>query len=121
MDDEPRTTQELLEEWRDATRAAELAERLARLAAESATRADQSASGAEEIARMAEKAAKASERAATSARKAADRAARFARENRAGTLADADQSVVDARAAETMARERYHDGERSARQRQGSS
>ena len=119
MEDEVLTTQDLLEEWREATRAAELAERLAKLATESAMRADQAAVGAEEIARMAERAAKAAERAAASARKAANQAAMFARENRAGTLADADQSVVDSRADEASARDRYHEAERIARSRHG--
>lgn len=68
---------------------------------------------------MAERAAKASERAAASARNAATQAAKFARENRAGTLADADQSVVDTRADETIARDRYHEAERVARSRHG--
>lgn len=119
MENEVPTTQDLLEEWRDATRAAELAERLAKVAAESALRADQAAVGAEEIARMAERAAKASERAASSARKAADRAAKFARENRAGTLADADQTVVDTKAEEVSARDRYRGAEGEARERHG--
>jgi len=119
VDEEVLTTQDLLEQWRDATRAAELAERLASLAAESAARADQVAVGADEIALMAERAAKAAERAARSARKAADRAATFARENRAGTLADADQSVVDTRAEEVTAHERYHEAEQVARARHG--
>ena len=119
MDDEVLTTQDLLEQWREATRAAELAERLARLAAESAARADQAAVGSEEIARMAERAAKAADRAALSARKAADHAATFARENRAGTLADADQSVLDARTEESAAGDRYHGAEQAARARQG--
>jgi hypothetical protein len=119
VDDEVLTTHDLLEQWREATRAAELAERLAKLAAESAVRADQAAVGSDEIARMAERAAKAADRAALSARKAADQAATFARENRAGTLADADQSVVHARTEETAAGERYHGAERAARTRQG--
>lgn len=117
MQDELPTTGELLEQWRDATRAAELAERLARLAAESAERADQAAMGAEEIARMAERAAKAAERAARSARVAADRATKFARENRAGTVVDADHSVIDTRVEEAAARDRYHTAERAARDR----
>ena len=75
--------------------------------------------GADEIALIAERAAKAAERAARSARKAADRAATFARENRAGTLADADQSVVDTRAEEVTAHERYHEAEQVARARHG--
>ncbi len=117
VEDEILTTHELLEQWREATRAAELAERLAKMAAESAARADQAAVGAEEIARMAERAAKAAERAALSARKAADRAARFASESRAGTLADADEAVVETRAEEAAARDRYHGAERDARGR----
>ena len=119
MEDEILTTQDLLEEWREATRAAELAERLAKLASESATRADQAAVGAEEIARMAERAAKASERAAASARKAANQAAACARDNRAGTLANADHSVLATRAEESTARDRYHEAERIARERHG--
>ncbi len=119
VDEEVLTTQDLLEQWREATRAAELAERLAKLAVESAARADQGAFGAEEIARMAERAAKAAEQAARSARKAADRAATFARENRAGTLADADRSVVDTRAEEVTAQERYREAEKVARARHG--
>ena len=119
VEEEVLTTQDLLDQWRDATRAAELAERLAKMAAESVARADQAAVGAEEIARMAERAAKAAERAARSARKAADRAATFARENRGETLADADQSVVDTRAEETAAGDRYHQAERVARPGRG--
>ena len=119
MEEEVLTTQDLLEQWRDATRAAELAERLARLAAESAARADEATVGALEIARMAERAAKAAERAARSARKAADPAAAFAHENRLVTLADADQSVVDTRSQEAIARVRYHEAEREARERHG--
>ena len=119
MDDDVLTTQDLLEQWREATRAAELAERLAKRAGESAARADHAADGSEEIARMAERAAKAADRAARSARKAADQAATFARENRAGTLTDAPQSVVDTRTGETAAGERYHGAEQAARARQG--
>jgi hypothetical protein len=117
VEEEVLTTEELLEQWRDATRAAELAERLAQLAAESAERADQNAVAAEEIARMAERAAKAAERAAVSARKAANRAAAFARENRADRLADADRTVVETKAEEAAARDRYHEVERAARER----
>jgi hypothetical protein len=119
VEEEVLTTEELLEQWRDATRAAELAERLAQLAAEGAERADQNAAAAEEIARMAERAAKAAERAAVSARKAATRAATFARESRAGRLADADQTLVDTRAEEAAARDRFHDAEQAARDRHG--
>ena len=117
MENEAPTTHELLEGWREATRAAELAERLAKMASESATRADQAASGSEEIARMAERAAKAAERAATSARQAADRALQFARQNRSVRLADADQAVIATKARETDARERYQQAEREAQER----
>ncbi len=117
MDDVVLTTRDLLEQWQEATRAAELAERLAKLAADSAARADQAPVGSEEIARMAERAAKAADRAALSARKAADQAATYARQNRAGTLADADQTVVDARTEETVAGERYHGAEQADRAR----
>jgi hypothetical protein len=119
VEEEVMTAADLLEEWREATRAAELAERLAKMAAESSARADQAVVGSEEIARMAERAAKAAERAAHSARKAANRAAIFARDSRVGTLSDADQSVVETRAEETAARDRYHEAERTARERHG--
>jgi hypothetical protein len=117
VEDEVLSTQDLLEHWREASRAAELAERLAKLASDSAARSDATAAGAEEIARMAERAAKAADRAATSARKAANRAAAFARENRSGVLAEADQTVVDTKAEEAAARDRYHEAERAARER----
>ena len=111
------TTADLLEKWREATRAAELADRLARIATESTERADRGAVAAAEIARMAELAAKAADRAAKTARKASDRAAAFAMENRAGALGDAEQAVTDSRAEETLARDLYHDAERLARER----
>jgi hypothetical protein len=103
------TTEDLLEQWREAVRASELADRLAKLALESVERADESALGAEEIARMAERAAKAAERAATSARKAAERAADFARDSRAGWLSTADQALAATTAEERSARSRYED------------
>jgi methyl-accepting chemotaxis protein len=111
------STHELLEQWREATRAVELAERLAKMAEESVQRADQNAAGAQEIARMAERAAKSAERAAKSARAAADRAVTFAEENRSGRLGDANQTLVDTRTQETAARDRYHDAESVARNR----
>ena len=75
VDDERPSTGELLTQWRDATRAAELAERLAEIASQAADQADRSALASDQIARMAEKAAVAAERAARSARKAARQAA----------------------------------------------
>jgi hypothetical protein len=120
MHEEVPSPAELLDQWRDATRAAELADRLALLAAENVERADKGAVAAEEIARMAERAARAAERAAMSARKAATRAAAFAQEARAGRLADADKTVAQTRIEEAAARDRYHQAERAARERHGS-
>jgi len=117
VNDETVATKDLLEQWREATRAADLAERLAKLAAESVERSDHGAAAAEDIARMAERAAKSSDRAAKFARQAAQRAAAFAAENRTGTLAPADDTLVLTRAQETAARERYHEAERTARER----
>ncbi len=111
------TTGELLEQWREATRAAELAERLAKLAQASVERSDRDAVAAMDIAKLAERAAKHAERTARIAREAADRAASFAAENRSGYLADADQAVVDTRQEESEARDRYHDAERAAHER----
>ena len=118
MNDEPMTTGELLEQWREATRAAELAERLARLAQTSVERADRDAVAAQEIARMAERAAKHAERTARIARDAADRAQAFAAENRSGYLSETEQAVVSTRDEETAARDRYHAAEQAASERQ---
>jgi hypothetical protein len=117
VQEEVLTTEDLLEQWREAVRASELADRLAKLALESAERADRSAVGADEIARMAERAAKAAERAATTARKAAVQAAEYARENRAGWLSDADRAASATKVDEEAARDRYHKAERKARKR----
>ena len=111
------TTGELLEQWREATRAAELAERLAKLAQQSVERSDRDAVAAQEIAKIAERAAKHAERTAKIAREASDRALGFAQENRAGYLAEADEAVVTTREEEDAARERYHAAERVARDR----
>jgi hypothetical protein len=80
MWDEPVTTSDLLEKWREATRAAELARRLAGVAQQASTKADESVLASKEIAEMAERAARAAEEAAATARNAADRAAATARE-----------------------------------------
>ena len=118
MDDERPTTGELLTQWRDATRAAELAERLADIASEAAGQADRSALASDQIARMAEKAAVAAERAARSARKAARMAADLAVEHREHRVRVADEELVTARASEDHARGRYHEAEWVAGQRQ---
>jgi hypothetical protein len=117
MHDEEATAGELLNAWRDAARAAELAERLSAVAVEAAEQADRTAAASEEIAEMAETAAKAAERAASTARKAAKRAAELAADHRSRRLADAVDAVTDARHAESAAAEAYHEAERRARGR----
>ena len=117
MNEKPPTTADLLNAWRETTRAAELAERLATLAGEAAEQADQNALASEQIARMAERAATAAERAARGARDAANRAMELAQKNRAGRLPDAQRAVLDARAGEDAARERYHEAEADAHRR----
>ena len=72
LDEPPPTTGELLEQWREATRAAELAERLANLARTSVERSDRDSIAAQEIAKVAERAARHAERAAKIAREAAE-------------------------------------------------
>lgn len=113
------STGELLEQWREATRAAELAERLAKLAQASVERSDRDSIAAQEIAKIAERAAKHAERTALIARQAAQRAIAFAAENREGYLADAEETVVGTRAEEAAARDRFHAAEREARSKHG--
>ena len=99
------STPELLEAWREASRAAELAAELATHASQVASRADDTSAAAEEIAKLAEQSAKAAERAASTARTAAKRAAELARTSRANQVSGGD-IVVAARAAEDVARGR---------------
>jgi hypothetical protein len=113
VEEERVTTADLLAQWREATRAAELAERLAVMATQAADQADANALGSDQIASLAEKAAVAAERAATTARKAATRATALASENRHERLRDADTAVTAARGSETGARERYDEAERA--------
>lgn len=115
--EEPVTTGQLLEQWREATRAAQLAERLAELARASVERADRDALAADDIAQMAEQTATHAERAARVAREAAVRAATFAAEERGDRLNEADHAVGATSAGETEARERYHEAEAEARRR----
>jgi hypothetical protein len=115
--EEQMSTAELLEQWREATRAAELAERLAGLAKASVERSDRDAVAAQEIAKMAQRAARHAENAARVAREAAERATAFAAENRTETLAEADDAVTATRDEERVARETYHEAERKARNR----
>jgi len=119
VDDERLSTGELLIRWRDATRAAELAERLAEIASQAADQADRGALASDQIARMAEKAAVAAERAARSARKAAGQAAELAVENREQRLRDAQEAVLTAGASETEARARFQDAVRAPNLHQG--
>jgi hypothetical protein len=111
------TTAELLEAWREATRAADLAARLARQAEEAADHADDDAMGSEEIARLAESAAEAAEVASAKARTAADRASTLAASKRDAGVGDARETEDAARVFETEAREEYHDAEAEARRR----
>ena len=110
------TTAELLEQWREATRAAELAEGLAKMAAESQRRTAAGAAAAEELAGLAERAAAAATEAATTARKAANDAVAAARDTVADRGRD-DDTLTAALIEEDVARGRYHDAEREARDR----
>src|SRR5689334_9689127 len=99
---------ELLDAWRDALRAAELAERLASSALRAADRGDRDAATAEELAVLAEEAASAAERAARVAREAATKAAMDAKGLRADVTA-ADRAAADAQSAAGDAPGRYQD------------
>ena len=79
MDDPVLTSDDLRTAWRDATHAAELAERLAGLARDAALLADANGLSANEIATLADAAAEAATRAASTARVAATEAADRAR------------------------------------------
>jgi hypothetical protein len=113
VDDETPSTAELLEAWRDATRASELAERLAKIASDAADRAEDNAAAAHEVAALAGEAAATAERAAETARQAAHRATEVALRQRT----DSDRgiaAVTDAQHVEGEAAERYHGAEREA-------
>ena len=111
-------TSELLDAWRDASRAAELAERLAEVARSAVEKGERDAASTEEIATLAEEVAASASRAAAAAREAARIAASEASSLREG-LEGADRSATDARSVEGTARDRYHDAETDARQRYG--
>lgn len=112
------TTADLLEQWREAVRASELAARLAKIAAESVERSTKGAAAAEELARLAERAAAAAGEAAATARSASDLAAEVARQSVEGQASD--QAILAAaRGEEESARGRYHEAEEQARQRIG--
>lgn len=121
MEPEVITTADLLEKWREATRAADLAERLSVIAADAADVAERGALAADEIATLAESAAQSAERAASVARQAATRAQSFATETRSGRHTDAVKTATEARVLEAAARDRYHEAEAEHRERQGRS
>ena len=115
MDDYVVTTADLLDAWREASRAAELAERLASLALDAAEQADANALASEEIANLADEALRSAEHAADIARKAATRARELASQTRLGRLAEADEAVRQAHAIDIAARDRYHSAEREVK------
>jgi hypothetical protein len=115
--DEPTTTSDLLEVWREATRAAELAERLARLAADRAHQTDLDASGAEEVAALAEQSAAAATAAAERARAAADHARGLAHDARSVDVRAAVDDQASTLAAEGAGRDWYEAAEADVRER----
>jgi hypothetical protein len=106
MLEEPLSTEELLETWRDAALAAQLAERLSTKAAENAARTDHEALDAEAVADLAEQASHAAERAASSAHQYATRLRAAARDARDEQLRD-DRGLSVVRRIETVAHDRY--------------
>jgi hypothetical protein len=110
------STGDLLDAWRDASRAADLAERLAEIARSAVEKGERDATSSAEIATMAEEVAASATRAAAAAREAARIAGEEATSLRAG-LEGADQSAADARIVEGTARDRYHEAESDARHR----
>ena len=117
MFDEPVTTSDLLEVWREATRAAELAERLAQLASDKAQQTDLDATGAEEVAALAEQSAAAATAAAQRARATADHARGLAREAKGGDVRAADDDRASTLAAEGAGRDWYQSAEADVRER----
>jgi hypothetical protein len=112
------TTADLLAAWREATRAAELAERLAKMADEAAQEADESAIASEALAALAEQAADAAATAARTARATAERARARASDRTKGAASARDDEGF-ARAGEEAARVEYHQVEDDARRRYG--
>ena len=108
------TTADLPHAWRDAIRAAELAERLAPAATEAAAQADVRALASAELGSLAERAAEAATRAAERARTAAAEAAELAASLRGSGIPAAEANVADMRRIETDAAAAYHDAEESA-------
>jgi len=111
--EEPLSADQLLEMWRDATRAAELADRLAAVAADNLASADRKAFDAASVADLAEQASEAADRAAARAREVAITARRLAEDTRdaatesARGLTAAQADAGDKRGLEAVARDRY--------------
>ena len=110
------TVAEFLEIWRDAIRAAELADRLSAMATDAAALADIEAETAADLAQLAEAAAEAASRAAARARAVATEASQRAGDMRSGRLADAQNKAAEMRQIETDAAAAYHDAERRVRE-----
>ena len=108
---------DLLGDWRAAERdtvAAKAARRVASLAHTAAAAAEEAANETNEAARLAQEAANRAQAAAERARHAAQaamEAAQLAAVTGEGDEVRAGQALADAEAAETAARERYHDAE----------
>jgi hypothetical protein len=102
---------DLLNAWRDAVRAAELAERLAEHAAEAVAAADVRAVASAELATLARQAAEAAPRAAERAELAAAEAKLLASRLRDEGMPAAQFTVDSANALEAETREAYHDAE----------
>lgn len=111
------TAADLLEAWREASRAAALADRLSELAHTTADRANLNAASAEEVATLAEQVAKVATAAATRARAAATEARAIARKSNDGPLTGAVAEQTGTHAEEAEAREAYHDAETDAHAR----
>jgi hypothetical protein len=115
--EEVTTTQDLLDAWREAIRAAELADRLAELASQAVAKAEADAIAAADLAAMAERAADAAQAAAIKARAEAKRLRAAA--DAAQVEQDRDIGLSDeARRRESAARDVYHEAEAEARARQ---
>ena len=82
MDDATPSAADVVETWRETSRAAELTDRLSREALETTTYAAEQAVAAEDVARLAEEAAMAADRAAARAHNAAKKARQLATDSR---------------------------------------